>query len=201
MVHITVFLFQTITIVVPMFQDSQRRQDESQLLSLSLCTKPSSEETIEETTSKPPESGNLHLIEKQGRNARSSNIDGVSVDNLNGLNLSLDFKEEETSRESDEGSHSAKSSTQAGSDVGLVQKGSKDLSNAEGQACVSPENSSQVKDENMYEQEGGSCSPNKKMKTSHDTDCNNSETIPSMRKARVSVRVRCETPTVRLRSS
>jgi hypothetical protein len=81
---------------------------------------------------------------------RSSSIDGGSVDHLNGLNLSLDFKDEETSRDSDEGNLSARSSTQLKSDVGLVKTDSEDLSNAERQACLGPENSSQRHDENMY---------------------------------------------------
>jgi hypothetical protein len=137
----------------------------------------------------------LHLIENQRRNVRSSSIDGGSVDHLNGLNLSLDFKDEETSRDSDEGNLSARSSTQLKSDVGLVKTDSKDLSNAERQACLGPENSSQLHDENMYQQEGGSWPPNKTMKISHDT-AKNSEAAPLTRKARVSVWARCEAPTM-----
>jgi len=175
-------------------QNLQRRQDESQLLALSLCTNPSSTGSKEETT-KPAESVKLQLTENQGRNVRSSSIDGGSVDNLNDLNLSLDFKDEETSRDSDEGNLSARSSTQLKSDVGLVKTDSKDLSNAERQACPGPENSSQLHDENMYQQEGGSWPPNKTMKISHDT-ASNSEAAPLTRKARVSVRARCEAPTM-----
>lgn len=163
-------------------------------MALSLCTNPSDKGITEETTGSA-ESGKLQFIENQGRH-----VDGGSEENLKGLNLTLDLKNEETSRDSFEGNLSpSRSSTPTRSDGGLVKTDTIDLTTVERQACLSPENSSQVKDKNVYEHEGGSCPANKAMKTSHDTG-KNPETAPPIRKARVSVRARCEAPTVRLRS-
>jgi hypothetical protein len=174
----------------PREQDLQRREDESQLVALSLCTNPSAKGSKEDTTVSA-ESGKLQLIESERRH-----VDGGSGRNLKGLNLTLDLKDEETSRDSVEGNLSpSRSSTPTRSDGGLVNADTIDLTTVEGQACLSPENSSQVKDENLYTGEGGSWTPNKTMKTSHDTG-KNSETAPPMRKARVSVRARCEAPTM-----
>lgn len=199
------------------FQDLQQGQDESQLLTLSLFTNPSlqfpnipeinhpnKDNLIKRETTEPAECEKFELTENSRRDVSSSSIDGESVENINDLNICLELKDEEISRDSDEENLSAKNSTEIGSDAGLVKIDSKDLSNAERQSYLGPENSTQLNQETMYQQEGGSSPPNKTMKISHDTIKNseahdtikNSEAAPLVRKARVSVRARCEGPTM-----
>jgi hypothetical protein len=176
-------------------EDLQRPQDESQLVALSLGTNPSTKGRSKEETTGSADSRKLQLIENHEIPERSGSVGAGSIENLKDLHLSLDIKDEEMSRESDEGNLSARSGTPTRSDGGLVKMDSMDLPNTESQACLSAENISQVKDENIYERDGGSWSPNKTMKSLHDMG-QNSETAPSMRKARVSVRARCEAPTM-----
>lgn len=155
-------------------RDLQGHEDESQLVALTLYTNPSAKGSKEETR----------------------HVDGGLRENMEGLDLTLDLKDEETGRDQVEGNLSPSlSGTPTRSDGGLVKIDTIDLTTVEGQACISPENSSQVKHESMFAREDGSCPPNKKVKTSHDT-AKNSETAPPMRKARVSVRARCEAPTM-----
>lgn len=175
----------------PREEDLQRPQDES-LLALSLCTNPSTKQCSNEETTRSAESRKLQLTENQEIQVRSDSVDGGSVENLKDLTLCLNVTDEGTSRESGEGNLSTRSDTPTRSDGGLIKMDCTDLPNAESQACPpSPENGSLGKHENTYEQEGGCWPPKKKMDLG-----NNSEIAPTMRKARVSVRARCEAPTM-----
>lgn len=172
-------------------EDLQRPQDES-LLALSLCTNPSTKRCSKEEATRVAESRKFQLIENQEIQVRADSVDGGSVENLKDLTLSLNVMDEETSQESGEGNLSARSDTPTRSDGGLIKLDSMDLPKAESQACSpSPEKSSQLKHENRYGQECGSWPPNKKVDLG-----NNSESTATMRKARVSVRARCEAPTM-----
>ena len=93
-------------------------------------------------------------------------MDGGSGENLTEISLTLHLKDEEISLDNGEGSLSpSRNSSPTRSDGRLVQTDTVDLTTVERQTCLSHENIYQVKDENVYEGEDGSWSPNKSLKT------------------------------------
>ncbi|KAH9330902.1 hypothetical protein KI387_003010, partial [Taxus chinensis] len=170
-------------------KESEKWEEESELVSLSLGTNPSAKVSKEETAG--GKSGK-EVIEISGQQGKGSQ------EHLKRFSLSLDFKDEDTSEENNEEITVSPRNSPAKSESGLIKRDSMNISvvgNEQFHAHRSPEIISRVKDAVIDNRQEGFWHSNKAVKTSHDA-VDNSEVAPPIRKARVSVRARCEAPTM-----
>ncbi|XP_057824794.2 WRKY transcription factor 72B isoform X1 [Cryptomeria japonica] len=157
-------------------------EEESELVSLSLGTNPSSTKATKEDSAGG----------ESGKEAGKQTLG--SQEHFKGFNLSLAFKDEETSEETNE---LYPTNSPVKSDSGLIKSDSIDTSGMGQQFHLhnSSEGSSRVKDELMDHRQQGVFQSNKAIESLHEEGETSEASVPA-RKVRVSVRVRCEAATM-----
>uniref|UniRef100_A0A0D6R3H3 WRKY domain-containing protein n=1 Tax=Araucaria cunninghamii TaxID=56994 RepID=A0A0D6R3H3_ARACU len=171
-------------------KDSEKWQDDLQLVSLSLGTKPSS--ITKNSNEEAAEGRNKQIVENHG-----GHINHGWEGNMKGFSLSLDIKGGETSGSS-EGNPSPRNGL-AKSEGGIRQAEHIDMS-AEHlrHAYRIIESTAHVNDTDEAidpVQERELCQQNKAIKSSHEAD-ESTEAVHAIRKARVSIRARTEASTM-----